>query len=187
MSIVTKKGDAGTTGLMFNRRVSKTHPRVAACGALDELNAALGLARATANSAFISTTVLPIQKTLVGLMGEVGTLLEDRERYEQGGYSRIQEKDVSSLEATVRLLESQSLNFQGWATPGGNVRAAMLDMARTVCRRAERAVCVLNEADELKNPQILVFLNRLSDLLWLMARHAEDPNPRTETASQKSD
>src|SRR5436309_12025502 len=81
MSIVTKTGDNGTTGLMYNRRVAKSHPRVEAYGAVDELNAALGLARGTATETFVSDNLLLTQKELVTLMGELATLPEDRERY----------------------------------------------------------------------------------------------------------
>ncbi|HYT62116.1 MAG TPA: ATP:cob(I)alamin adenosyltransferase, partial [Haliangiales bacterium] len=87
MSIVTKTGDTGTTGLMYNRRVSKCHPRVEAYGSVDELNAALGLARATTEHAFVRDNLLAIQKDLVTLMGELATGVEDLSRYVKEGYS----------------------------------------------------------------------------------------------------
>src|SRR5436853_2435323 len=86
MSIVTKTGDKGTTGLMYNRRVSKCHPRVEAYGSVDELNAALGLARATASHDFIKDRLLTIQNDLVVLMGELATAAEDLPRYARDGY-----------------------------------------------------------------------------------------------------
>src|SRR2546427_10934717 len=89
MSIVTKTGDKGTTGLMYNRRVSKCHPRVEAYGVVDELNAALGLARATATDDFIRNHLLAIQKDLVILMGELATAAEDLPRYTKDGYSLV--------------------------------------------------------------------------------------------------
>src|SRR6185503_9329168 len=89
MSIVTKTGDKGTTGLMYNRRVSKTHPRVEAYGCVDDLNTASGLARATAQHAFVKDNLLAIQKDLVTLMGELATAVEDLPRYVKDGYSLV--------------------------------------------------------------------------------------------------
>jgi len=173
MSIVTKTGDTGTTGLMYNRRVAKSHPRIEACGAVDELNAALGLARATAQNQLVRDNLLRIQKELVNLMGELGTLLEDLPRYASDGYSLLTSQMTAALEKTIYDLEAQKISFKGWATPGANIGSAALDVARTICRRAERRVCVLQASDQLKNPEIIVYLNRLSDLLWLFARLEE--------------
>jgi cob(I)alamin adenosyltransferase len=173
MSIVTKTGDTGTTALMYGRRVPKNHPRVEAVGAVDELNAALGLARATAGDAFISENVLSIQKHLVTLMGELDVLPEDLPRYIKDGFGTVTPDMTVQLEKLVAEIEAQNVSFRGWATPGANQNAAALDVARTVCRRAERRVCELNETDQLKNPEIVIFLNRLADLLWLFARWVE--------------
>ena len=173
MSIVTKTGDKGTTGLMYNRRVSKCHPRVEACGAVDELNAAIGMARAATKHEFLRENLVIIQKELVNLMGELATLKEDFPKYLEDGYSTIKPEMTARLEKTVREIEAQNISFKGWATPGANGSAAGLDMARTVSRRAERRVCALQEAGELENKEILVYMNRVSDLLWLMARWAE--------------
>jgi cob(I)alamin adenosyltransferase len=177
MSIATRKGDAGMTALMYNRRVSKTHPRVAAYGTVDELNAALGAARARAGAepdAGVADPLLGIQKDLVTLMGELATLEEDLARYEREGYSRVTPGMTSALDDLVRRLEDRKVSFKGWATPGATPLAAALDVARTICRRAERGVCGLQETGQLHNPEIIVYLNRLSDVLWLMARWAED-------------
>ncbi|HWN95099.1 MAG TPA: ATP:cob(I)alamin adenosyltransferase, partial [Methylomirabilota bacterium] len=77
------------------------------------------------------------------------------------------------LDALAQQLEAQKISFKGWATPGATLLAAALDMARVTCRRAERCVCALRESGETVNPEILIYLNRLSDVLWLMARRAE--------------
>jgi cob(I)alamin adenosyltransferase len=176
MSIATKTGDSGTTGLMYGRRVPKTHPRVEACGAVDELNAALGMARAMATEDFVSENLFAIQRDLIVLMGEVGVLTEDMPRYVKDGYSLVSPEMTAKLDVLVKKIESQKAAFKGWTTPGATQSSATLDMARTVCRRAERRVCDLKEAGELKNGEIIIFLNRLSDLLWLFARWVETKN-----------
>lgn len=174
MSIATKKGDTGTTCLMYQRQVPKGHPRIQACGAVDELNAALGLARALAGAGFLHDTLLLVQPDLVVLMGELATLGEDRARYAADGYPLVTPELTVKLDRWVRELEAQNVPFKGWATPGANPPAAALDVARTTCRRAERCVCALQESNQLPNPEVLVYLNRLSDVLWLMARWAEN-------------
>jgi cob(I)alamin adenosyltransferase len=173
MSIATKTGDNGQTGLMYNRRVSKCHPRVEAYGTVDELNAALGLARASALNADQNARLENIQKDLVILMGELATKAEDLPRYVKDGFSVVTSELTAKLDLIVREIEAQNVSFKGWATPGANVAAATLDVARTACRRAERRVCALQEAGQLHNEEIIVYLNRLSDALWLMARAAE--------------
>lgn len=173
MSIVTKTGDAGTTGLMYGRRVPKNHPRVEACGTIDELNSALGLARATAERDFVRKNLLWIQKSLVDVMGEVGVVTEDLPRYAKDGYTLVKPELTAKLEKLVREIETQNISFKGWATPGANINSAALDVARSTCRRAERRVFELHANGELANAEILVFLNRLSDLLWLFARWAD--------------
>jgi len=173
MSIVTKTGDDGSTGLMYNRRVAKCHPRVEACGAVDELNAALGLARASARQSDVGDRLLEMQKALVILMGELATQPDDLPRYAQDGFSTVSPEMTAQLDRVAKEIEAQNITCKGWATPGANLSAASLDMARAVCRRAERRVCALRENKQLPNGEILVFLNRMSDALWLLARRAE--------------
>jgi cob(I)alamin adenosyltransferase len=172
MSIVTKGGDRGTTALMYGRRVPKSHPRIEANGAVDELNAALGLARALGGEAH-HELLLAIQKDLVPLMGELATELSDLPRYVQDGYGLLQPASTVKIDDAIEQLEGRNLKFEGWATPGANSASAALELARTVCRRAERCVSALQETKQLQNSEILVYLNRLSDLLWLLARAAE--------------
>jgi len=158
---------------MYGRRVPKSHPRVEACGTVDELNATLGLARATAEHDFVRDNLFAIQKDLVVLMGELGVQPEDLERYVKDGYPLVTPGLTAKLDALVHEIEAQNISFKGWATPGASKHSAALDLARTVCRRAERRVCALKESGELKNAEILIYFNRLSDLLWLLARWVE--------------
>jgi cob(I)alamin adenosyltransferase len=173
MSIATKTGDHGTTGLMYNRRVSKCHARVEAYGCVDELNAALGVARATAEHPSVREQLLGIQKDLIVLMGELATGTDDLERYARDGYTLVTAQTTAKLDRWIVEIEAQKISCRGWATPGETVHSAALDLSRTVCRRAERRVCALHEKGELRNPEIIVFLNRLSDWLWLLARWVE--------------
>ena len=173
MSIATKTGDDGTTGLMFGHRVPKNHPRVEACGTLDELNSALGLARATATEKFTGENIFWIQKSLVDVMGEVGVPTADLPRYAKAGFKLTAPELTAKLDALVKEIEAQNISFKGWATPGATVHSAALDVARSACRRAERRVFDLRANGDLPNAEILIFLNRLSDVLWLLARKAE--------------
>ena len=177
MSIVTKRGDRGMTALMYNRQISKCHPRVEAYGAVDELNAALGLARAAAEHDLLRERLASLQKDLVLLMGELATAMEDLPRYVKDGHSLVTSVLTATLEKWIKELEAANVPAKGWATPGANTASASLDLARTICRRAERRVCALQEAGQLDNPEIVIYLNRLSDLLWLLARWVEAKQP----------
>ncbi len=172
MSITTKRGDDGGTDLLFGKRISKCSPRMEAIGSVDELNATLGMVRSGADSA-TEEVVDNLQALLVGLMGELAVLPEDAERYAESDYPSIGKEEVERVESLSRDIESAGVKFEGWARPGanGNQTGAHLDMARTVCRRVERRVLELGE--EVNNGAILLFLNRLSDLLWLLARRTE--------------
>jgi cob(I)alamin adenosyltransferase len=172
MSISTKTGDDGTSGLLFNRRVSKTDARIEAYGTVDELSAALGLARAAAGPGPLNAEILRIQHELVLLMGELALLDEDRGRYEQSGRGYIPPAATEHLTALVHEGETK-VSFKDWAMPGGNPLAAAFDFARTVCRRAERRVLMLREGHPTLNPEIIRYLNRLSDLCCIWARLAE--------------
>lgn len=155
---------------MYNRRVSKCHPRVEAYGSLDELNSALGVARSLIQESFPSQDMRAIQEDLIKAMGELATSPEDLHRYVTDGYPRLDESMTRRLERWIEDLESRAPRFSGWAIPGDSQLSASLDVARTTCRRAERRVCALQEAGELQNAGILIYLNRLADLLWLLAR-----------------
>lgn len=170
MSIVTKTGDKGETSLMYGRRVSKNDPRVEAYGAVDELTAALGLARATATDDAVKREILGIQKDLINVMGELATLPDDMDRYRKDGFVVTNAEPTARLEkAVIELEKDKSLYPKDWVIPGANAASAALDLARTAARRAERRVVGLAGA----NPDIVRYLNRLSDLLWLLGRDAE--------------
>ena len=172
MSIATKTGDAGDTSLMYGRRVPKTDARVDAYGCVDELNSALGLVRATA-AAPLAEQILSIQKELVTVMGELATAPQDLARYQKDGFALTTAAMVDRLTAAIDDLEKdKTLYGKGCAMPGNTPLAAALDMARTVCRRAERRVAAL-DVSEHSNAEILRYLNRLSDLCWLLARFSE--------------
>jgi cob(I)alamin adenosyltransferase len=95
------------------------------------------------------------------------------ERYRRDGFQIVSPELTSKLDNLVAEIEGQGISYRGWATPGANSAAGALDVARTVCRRAERAVQILRETGEVQNPELIVFLNRLSDVFWLMARWVE--------------
>ncbi|MBC7840222.1 MAG: cob(I)yrinic acid a,c-diamide adenosyltransferase [Nitrospiraceae bacterium] len=166
MSIATKTGDDGTTGLMFGRRVSKTDPLIEACGSVDELNAALGTARASLDDVFLRESILAIQRDLITLMGEVGVAAEERGRYLEKGYGTVTAAMVDRLTGMIdNLEENHPVDLKDWAIPGATVAGAGLDVARTTCRRAERRVIEAGAKGESVR-----YLNRLSDLCWLWAR-----------------
>ena len=173
MSICTKTGDQGTSGLMYNRRVPKNHPRLEAYGTVDELNSAIGIARAANKDEFITSRLFQIQKDLVDLMGELATDRADLERYAKDGYKIIGPELAAEIEASIKEIEAQKVSFKHWATPGASPESAALDLARSIARRAERRVEDLLQSGETQNRNIAIYLNRLSDLLWLLARYHE--------------
>ena len=172
MSIATRTGDMGKTSLMYGRRVEKFDLRVETYGTVDELNAALGLARAHAGLPLVKTELLLIQKQLVALMGELAVAPQDAERYAKDKYPKLTPEMLQHLDDLVAKIEKEKIKFEGWATPGASVASAALDVARTVCRRAERLVARLASSNEI-DYLVIRYLNRLSDLLWLMARYTE--------------
>ena len=177
MSIVTKTGDKGETSLMYGHRVSKGDVRVDAYGCIDELTAALGLARSIATDKFISDEILAAQKDLIVLMGELATAPADQERYTKDGFQITTPAMVDRISTVIADLEKdESLYPKDWVIPGGTRVSAALDFARTTCRRAERHIAALTISDVKFNVEILRYLNRLSDLCWVLARYVEkDP------------
>ena len=180
MSITTKRGDAGETDLLFGGRVGKNHPRLQAVGEVDELNAALGMVRVQVRHPGLREIAARAQQDLVALMGILSAGPEHAARYTAQGFKGLGPDAVERITAEATSLEAGFPDgFHGWSMPGdrGGTGAVWLELARCICRRAERAVAALPAADQPSNPYLIPWLNRLSDLLWLAARveekHAE--------------
>jgi cob(I)alamin adenosyltransferase len=170
MKIYTKTGDKGDTGLFGGGRVPKDDPRVEAYGDVDELNAALGMVRAVEMMPRIDEVIVPIQRDLFS----IGALLAtpDLEKmHDHLEKAQIDEGRIRSLEKSIDDCDRELEPLKAFIVPGGTPKAAALHLARTVCRRAERRVISLQQKTEI--PQIVViYLNRLSDLLFTLARVA---------------
>ncbi len=171
-SIVTKRGDQGETGLLYGGRVSKTDPRTEAYGAVDEAISALGLARALSRHARRRDIMLRVQKELFTVGAELATDAKEYDKLVRNfavvtpEFTRRVEDEIKDLEARVELPSA-------FVIPGGSVPAAAVDVARTVLRRAERRIVGLKEQGELRNPEVLRYVNRLSDLVFMLARAEE--------------
>jgi cob(I)alamin adenosyltransferase len=172
-SIATRTGDDGSTSLLYGQRVPKDHPQIEAVGAYDELNVALGTVKPLLTDAAVRALVSGLQNNLVALMGEVACAETDAARYADSKFAKISAADVTTLDAAVVALEARGLKFDGWATPGANALGAAFDAARVVARRAERRLCALPAHGRSVRPELRQFTNRLADLLWLLARQAE--------------
>lgn len=173
MSISTRTGDDGQTSLLFGRRVPKTHPRVEANGTLDELTSALGLARAQARHDLLRDQLLTVQRTLWIMSGELAVDEADREKFLKSQFAPLKEENLQFLDDLVAEYEARALKFQGFVQPGDTIPSAFLHWARATARRAERSVWRAIEAGHSINPLVPRYLNRLSDVLWLMAREDE--------------
>ena len=173
-SITTRTGDDGTTGLVFGQRVSKSHPRIEAVGLLDEFNAALGFAKASgAEADALYATLEAIQRDLIAIMGELAADDADADRYQQSRFDKLPPEALARLDGLIAELEARQLSFDGWATPGKTLPAAALDLARVAARRAERHLVAMQEAGAPVRNLLVQYMNRTSDLLWLLARQAE--------------
>jgi cob(I)alamin adenosyltransferase len=171
MKIYTKRGDAGQTDLFTGQRVDKDSLRVDAYGTVDELNSALGLAAAACGEN--ETTIRPVLLDTQSRLFEVGADLAAPPESEDDDpiVPRIGDAQVLSLEQQIDQLTAALPEMKHFILPGGTDLAARLHQARTICRRAER-VCVALQKHEGVSPAIITYLNRLSDLLFSMARHA---------------
>lgn len=184
MKIYTKTGDSGDTGLFGGARVSKSHPRVAAYGDVDELNASLGVARAAlvaANDPELAAMLEQIQRDLFALgarLADPGHAIADRVTK-----AAVTDADIARLEGWIDALEAALPPLRRFILAGGSQAGASLHLARTVCRRAERGMVGLLAGDKgAFEAELLVYINRLSDLLFVMARRA---NQRAGTAERE--
>ena len=176
MKIYTKTGDGGETSLFDKTRVSKADPRVDAYGEVDELNACLGAARAARLDADLTAVLEQVQSELFA----VGARLADPSSRIAARVEKVtvSNAEVEQLEAMIDRLEAQLPPLRRFILPGGSTAGALLHLARTVCRRAERRVVGLGA--EAVDPVIVTYLNRLSDLLFVMARVANHRAGTTE-------
>jgi len=168
MSIATKRGDSGQTGLPGGVRVSKAHPRVECYGTVDELISQMGLARALTNDPEVNDLTRSLQRELFKVGSAIGTSPESRKPAPE-----ITAEMIAALDSEVQRIEAMPGILNDWSVPGELAGSAAFDVARTVCRRTERLAVALHETGEIANPQILVYLNRLSDVLWLIGRLLE--------------
>jgi cob(I)alamin adenosyltransferase len=169
MSIATKHGDGGDTGLIGGGRVSKADVRVEAYGTVDELGAAMGFARSICADEEVRELTRSVQRELFTVAGAIASPLGGAE----SETTYVTPAMVEALGAHVTRIEATEGILSDWSLPGDHAAAAAYDVARTVCRRAERCVVRLAETGVELNPQVVPYLNRLSDLLWLMGRLLE--------------
>lgn len=178
MKIYTKTGDDGQTGLFGGERTSKNDARVDAYGSVDETNACLGVARAAGLSPDVDATLERIQAQLFVLGAELATPPDHRDRLR---LPLLAAEDVAALEGDIDRLELGLPALTSFVLPAGTPGASGLHHARTVCRRAERAVVGVRELAALRG-ELIVYLNRLSDLLFVMARYENHVNAVPDVA-----
>jgi cob(I)alamin adenosyltransferase len=169
--IYTKTGDGGDTSLAGGDRVPKDHLRVAAYGDVDEANAAIGAALATRPAELAAEVLTRVQRDLFAIGGALATPTPAALRAEQRAKLVVTEEQVHALERAIDEAEAELTPLKQFVLPGGTPKAAALHLARTACRRAERSAVHLSH-DQPVAPEILVYLNRLSDLLFVLARQA---------------
>ena len=181
MKIYTKTGDAGETGLFAGPRVRKDDPRIEAYGAVDELNAALGLARCEALPAAVEQTLVRVQSELFSVGAELAT-----PEPEKHGTALVGEAHIAAIERAIDELDAQLPPLAQFVLPAGCPGAARLHMARGICRRAERRVVTFARAQAANvSPRIVQYVNRLGDYLFVAARFANAQAGISETPWQK--
>lgn len=159
MSVYTKTGDKGMTGLLTGERIEKDSLRVEAYGTIDEFNAALGMSRSTCKNEFVLAEIYKLQKMNMLLMADLASL----------GQSYIKPEHITALEQIIDQIEDQLPPLNSFIVPGDTQGGAALDLARTVARRAERYALQLSKIEQV-NPDVLIILNRLSDLCFVLMR-----------------
>lgn len=173
-SISTGTGDMGECALLFGRRVSKSHIRIRVNGALDEWSTFLGGARSQLPKEHpFRSWLREIQICLIGLMGEVAVDPQDAERFRKSSFQRLTQADLDCVQGRLAELEANLPRQSGWSIPGDFAESVPFEVARALGRRAERELVSLYEAGSGLRPLPLAFVNRCSDLLWIMARVIE--------------
>lgn len=173
MKIYTKTGDKGDTGLFGGERVSKDSLRINSYGTIDELNSHIGLAVTEVKDGEIKDLLVRIQNQLFNIGSDLAT--PDTEKNKKLNIPRITEEDFNLLEKEIDRFEQRNDELKQFILPGGSKGAAHLHVCRTVCRRGERLVVSLSKTDKI-NQNIIVYLNRLSDLLFVLARYENKIN-----------
>jgi cob(I)alamin adenosyltransferase len=176
VKIYTRKGDDGTTSLWYGGRVAKDDARTEAYGALDEAASALGVARSLSDDERLTADVLRLQNEFFVAGAELATAPEARGRLE-AGISQVTDEMVKELERDIDSYMSEVNLPPKFVIPGGNQLSAQLDVARAVLRRAERRIVALHAEGGLPDSVLLAFVNRSADLLFAMARFADEPGP----------
>jgi cob(I)alamin adenosyltransferase len=167
MKIYTKTGDLGETSLFGGERVSKDSIRIEAYGAVDELNSVLGLAIAEAKGEGVKELLMKIQNRLFSVGSDLAT--PDTEKNKKLAIERIPADYSAEIEQAIDFYTGKLPELRVFILPGGTKSASYLHLARTVCRRAERRIVALNMSEEI-NKNIVIFVNRLSDLFFVLAR-----------------
>ena len=176
MPIYTRRGDSGETGLLLGGRVSKSDPRCEAYGATDEAVSAMGLARALSEDSRVKDVLLKVQREMFTVGAELAT---DREQYQQleANFAVVTPEMTADLEALIDELNEQIDLPNNFIVPGASAASSALDMARSQLRAAERRVVVLQERGMLVNAEVLRYVNRLADLLFMLARYEDRALP----------
>jgi len=172
VSITTRRGDGGETGLLYGGRVAKDDLRTEAYGSLDEAISALGLARALTEAPPRAERILELQRELFVVGAELATAPGHRAELERH-FNVVTPEMVDAMEAEIHELEARVPLPGGFVIPGGTPAGAAIDLARTLVRRAERRAVTLQRESRLENPEVVRYLNRCSDLLFMLAREAE--------------
>ncbi|MEO1644564.1 MAG: cob(I)yrinic acid a,c-diamide adenosyltransferase [Chloroflexota bacterium] len=176
MKIYTKTGDNGTTSLFSGGRVPKDHLRVDAYGTVDELNSVLGVVRASKPSENTEAHLITVQNHLFRLGADLATPMDAKAEW----LVRIAQEEIDWVEASIDAMSEELPELKNFILPGGVLAAAHLHVARTVCRRAERLVVALSQ-EEAINDLTLIYLNRLSDWLFTLARYENQVHNEPET------
>ena len=182
MKIYTGRGDQGQTSLFSGERVGKDLPRVAAYGTLDELNSVLGSALSFSQNKKVRKILLSLQHKLFEAGADLATTSSQKRRID-----RIEETDWRQLETIIDDLQGDIPSLKEFILPGGSSGAALIHLGRVICRRAERELVALMKLDQDVNSELLIYLNRLSDLLFVMARYENILEGGKEEIWQKED